>query len=108
MEWKAGFSVGKAVWFSYFEYVDGTTTIKGKVFVRKKPGVLDPEGATIQKALANLGYKQVASVRSGKVFEVEVAAASSKEAEEKLREMARKLLSNPVIEDFRIELENGK
>jgi len=101
---KSRFSVGKAVWFSYFEYVGSTGTIKGKVFVRKKPGVLDPEGATIQKALANLGYKQVASVRSGKVFEVEVAAANPKEAEEKLREMARKLLSNPVIEDFRIEM----
>ena len=81
--------------------------IKGRVFVKKKPGVLDPEGVTIQKALANLGYQQVVSVRSGKVFEVEIAASSPKEAEEKLFEMARKLLSNPVIEDFRIELQNG-
>lgn len=84
-----------------------TTTIKGKVFVKKKPGVLDPEGITIQKALANLSYKQVSSVRSGKIFEIELEAGSSKEAEEKLSEMARKLLSNPVIEDFRVELENG-
>jgi phosphoribosylformylglycinamidine synthase len=81
--------------------------MKGKVFVKKKPGVLDPEGATIQKALLNLGYKQVAGVRSGRVFEVELEAKSSKEAEEKLVEMARKLLSNPVIEEFRVELENG-
>ena len=81
--------------------------LKGKVYVKKKPGVLDPEGVTIAKALANLGYKQVANVRSGRVFEVEIEAQSSKEAEEKLSEMARKLLSNPVIEDFRVELENG-
>jgi len=81
--------------------------VKGKVFVKKKPGVLDPEGATIQKALLNLGYREVASVRSGRVFEVELEAGNSKEAEEKLREMARKLLANPVIEEFRVELENG-
>ncbi len=78
--------------------------MKGKVYVKKKPGVLDPEGATIAKALANLGYKQVAKVRSGRVFEVEMEAQNPKEAEEKLSEMARKLLSNPVIEDFRVEL----
>ncbi len=82
--------------------------MKGRVYVKKKPGVLDPEGATISKALANLGYKDVANVRSGRVFEVEIAAQSAKEAEAKLAEMARKLLSNPVIEDFRVELENGK
>lgn len=77
------------------------------MFVKKKPGVLDPEGATIQKALLNLGYKQVGAVRSGRVFEVELEAKSVKEVEEKLVEMARKLLANPVIEEFRVELENG-
>lgn len=81
--------------------------MKGKVFVKKKAGVLDPEGATIQKALLNLGYKQVGAVRSGRVFEVELDAKNPKEAEEKLLEMARKLLANPVIEEFRVELENG-
>jgi len=81
--------------------------VKGKVFVKKKPGVLDPEGATIQKALLNLGYREVGSVRSGRVFEVELEAGNPKEAEEKLREMARKLLANPVIEEFRVELEDG-
>ena len=94
------FWVGKGVWFSYFEFV------KGKVFIKKKAGVLDPEGATIQKALLNLGYKQVGSVRSGRVFEVELATENPKEAEEKLSEMARKLLANPVIEEFRVELED--
>lgn len=81
--------------------------MKGRVYVKKKPGVLDPEGATIAKALANLGYKQVANVRSGRVFEMAIEAQSPKEAEEKLSEMARKLLANPVVEDFRVELENG-
>ena len=95
------FWVGKGGWFSYFEFV------KGKVFVKKKLGVLDPEGATIQKALLNLGYKQIGAVRSGRVFEVELEAKNPKEAEEKLLEMARKLLANPVIEEFRVELENG-
>ncbi len=95
------FWVGNQALFSYFKFV------KGKVFVKKKPGVLDPEGATIQKALLNLGYKQVAAVRSGRVFEVELDAKNPKEAEQKLLEMARKLLANPVIEEFRVELENG-
>jgi len=81
--------------------------MKGKVFVKKKAGVLDPEGVTIQKALLNLGYKQIGAVRSGRVFEVELEAKSVQEAEEKLLEMARKLLANPVIEEFRVELENG-
>ena len=76
------------------------------MFVKKKAGVLDPEGATIQKALLNLGYKQVGAVRSGRVFEVELEAKDPKEAEEKLLEMARKLLANPVIEEFRVELED--
>ena len=96
------FGVGIWTGFSYFAFV------KGKVFVKKKPGVLDPEGATIQKALLNLGYKQVGQVRSGRVFEVELEAKNPKEAEEKLLEMARKLLANPVIEEFRVELENGE
>lgn len=96
------FWVGNPACFSYFKFM------KGKVFVKKKPGVLDPEGATIQKALLNLGYKQVAGVRSGRVFEVELEAKGPKEAEEKLVEIARKLLSNPVIEEFRVELENGE
>lgn len=81
--------------------------MKGKVFVKKKPGVLDPEGATIQKALLNLGYRQVGSVQSGRVFEVELETQNPARAEEELREMARKLLANPVIEDFRVELEVG-
>ncbi len=76
------------------------------MFVKKKAGVLDPEGATIQKALLSLGYKQIGAVRSGRVFEVELEVKSVKEAEEKLVEMARKLLSNPVIEEFRVELED--
>ncbi|MCI0330767.1 MAG: phosphoribosylformylglycinamidine synthase subunit PurS [candidate division Zixibacteria bacterium] len=81
--------------------------MKGKVFVKKKAGVLDPEGATIQKALLNLGYREVGAVRSGRVFELELETENPKEAEEKLREMARRLLANPVIEEFRVELEDG-
>ena len=78
--------------------------MKARVTVRLRSGVLDPQGKTIQKALASLGYDEVEGVRQGKVFELQVQSADPARARERIEEMARRLLSNPVIEDFEVEV----
>ena len=78
--------------------------MKARVTVRLKGGVLDPQGMTIQKALVSLGYDEVQAVRQGKVFELEIQAPGVAEARERREEMSRRLLSNPVVEDFSIEV----
>jgi phosphoribosylformylglycinamidine synthase len=77
--------------------------VKAIVCVTLKPDVLDPQGKAIQRAAAALGHSAIREVRQGKLFEVEVDAVDRGAAERLLREVAGKLLSNPVIEDFRIE-----
>ncbi len=78
--------------------------MKARVIVTLKPGVLDPQGKAIEGALKSLGVDGVGSVRQGKVFEIELAAADKAKAEAKLKEAAEKLLSNMVIENYRIEI----
>ncbi len=78
--------------------------MRARVTVRLKAGVLDPQGMTIRKALVSLGYDEVEGVRQGKVFELEVAATDAAAARVRLEEMGRRLLSNPVVEDFEIEV----
>ncbi len=78
--------------------------MKGQVVVRLRHEVLDPQGVTIGKALADLGYDSVVSLRQGKVFDVELHTDDPSEAERELTEMARALLANPVIETFEIKL----
>ena len=75
---------------------------KATVFVRLKDGVLDPQGITIQKAILNMGYDEVASVRSGRFFELEINA-KGEQSEKNIDEICSKLLSNPVIENYRLE-----
>jgi phosphoribosylformylglycinamidine synthase PurS subunit len=75
--------------------------MKARVTVTLKSGVLDPQGQAIQGALAALGFDGVASVRQGKIFDIEIAA---QDAEAQLKAMCEKLLANMVIEDFRVEL----
>jgi phosphoribosylformylglycinamidine synthase PurS subunit len=82
-------------------------TIKARVFVTLKPSVFDPQGHTIAEALHSLGYGTVSDVRQGKYFELDVATASKPEAEAVAREVATRVLANPVIESFRIELADG-
>ncbi len=77
--------------------------MKARVIVSLKPDVLDPQGKAIARACASLGYDAVKSVRQGKVFEVELDAADEASARRLLDELGRKLLANPVIEDYRIE-----
>jgi phosphoribosylformylglycinamidine synthase PurS subunit len=79
--------------------------MKARVYVSIKPTVLDPQGQTICSALHGLGHREIASVRQGKYFEVAVADAMPLErATAVLDEIARDILSNPVIEDYRVEI----
>jgi phosphoribosylformylglycinamidine synthase len=79
--------------------------MKARVFVTLKPSVFDPQGHTIAEALHSLGYQDVADVRQGKYFELDVDAASPDQARALAGEVAHKLLANPVIESYRIEVE---
>ena len=76
--------------------------MKALVHVTLKPDVLDPQGKAIQKASASLGYEAIQSVRQGKLFEVELDASDLAAAQELLAELCKKLLANPVIENFEI------
>ena len=78
---------------------------KARVFVTLKPSVFDPQGRTIAEALHSMGYTGVGEVRQGKYFELEVDARSADEAKALVGEVADKLLANPVIESYRIEVE---
>jgi len=75
---------------------------KAVVYVKLKDGVLDPQGVTIQKALAQMGYNDFLSVRSGRFFELEIAPDADG-VDRKVEEVCAKLLANPVIEKFEIE-----
>jgi phosphoribosylformylglycinamidine synthase len=78
-----------------------------RVYVTLKPTVNDPQGLTIRGALHSLGFDGVDSVRAGKYMEIHIDAADRATAEASVREMCEKLLANPVIEDFRFELEDA-
>ena len=77
--------------------------MKARVTVTLKSGILDPQGKAIEGALKSLGVSGVASVRQGKVFDVEVDSAYRMKAEADLRAMCEKLLANTVIENYAIE-----
>ena len=79
--------------------------MKARVFVTLKRTVLDPQGQTILAALASLGHKAIKDVRQGKVFEIELNSVNRTEAEKQIEQIARDVLTNPVIEEFRYELE---
>ncbi len=76
-----------------------------RVYVSMKPSVLDPQGQTICSALHGLGHKEIATVRQGKYFEIQLAETTTPAAAQTLLdEISRDILSNPVIEDYRVEL----
>ena len=79
--------------------------MKARVFVTLKPSVLDPQGHTIADALHSMGYTGIGDVRQGKYFELELSATSSDQARALASEVADKLLANPVIESYRVEVE---
>ena len=76
-----------------------------KVYISLKPTVNDPQGLTIKGGLHNLGFDSVESVRAGKYIEIRINENSIQEAQDKVNDMCRKLLANPVIEIYRFELE---
>jgi phosphoribosylformylglycinamidine synthase subunit PurS len=79
--------------------------MKARVYVSFKPTVLDPQGQTICSALNGLGHQEIASVRQGKYFEIAIAEGTPADSAVKnLEEIARDILSNPVIEDYRVEI----
>ena len=78
--------------------------MKARVTVTLKPGVLDPQGKAIEGALKWLGVAGVASVRQGKVFDIEIDSADEARAQAALKEAADKLLANVIIENYQVEV----
>ncbi len=80
--------------------------MKANIVVKLKSAVHDPQGETIRHALEQLELGQIESVRQGKFFELTVEASSKEEAEKIAREIALRVLSNPVLEVFQVEVES--
>ncbi len=78
--------------------------MKARVTVTLKSGILDPQGKAIEGALKSLGVDGVASVRQGKVFDIEISGSDKAKAEAALKDAADKLLANTVIENYRHEI----
>ena len=80
--------------------------MKAKIIITPKKAVLDPQGITVKSALEHMGYTGVTGVHIGKYIEIDLAPGTDKAAAEKaLNDAAHKLLSNPVIEDYKLEIE---
>ena len=80
--------------------------MKAKVYVTLKPSVLDPQGKAIQHSVELLGFNGISDIRQGKYFEIALdGSLNETSALEAATRMAREVLSNPVIEDYRVEIE---
>ena len=80
--------------------------MKAKIIITPKKAVVDPQGKTVQGALEHMGYTGVAGVHIGKYIEIDLAPGTDKAAASKaLNDAAHKLLSNPIIEDYKLEIE---
>ncbi|HKP70951.1 MAG TPA: phosphoribosylformylglycinamidine synthase subunit PurS [Pyrinomonadaceae bacterium] len=79
--------------------------MKAKVYVTLKPSVLDPQGKAIHHSVELMGFEKIADVRQGKYFEIALDdAVTEAEARESAERIARDVLANPVIEDYRVEI----
>jgi phosphoribosylformylglycinamidine synthase len=78
--------------------------MKARITVTLKSGILDPQGKAIEGALKSLGVDGIASVRQGKVFDIEIAGRDRQKAEAALRQAADRLLANTVIENYSVEM----
>jgi len=78
--------------------------MRARVYVSLKPSVFDPQGRVVADALTSMGYDDVKDVRQGKFFEVELESGDPASARARVTEMADKLLANPVIESYRVEI----
>ncbi len=81
--------------------------LTAKIYVTLKPGVLDAQGDTVRSALETLGFKGLADVRVGKFMVLTLNGLTKAEAATQVEEMCRRLLANPVIEDYRFEIEGA-
>ena len=79
--------------------------MKAKIIVTPKKAVLDPQGKAVQNALEHMGYRSIKSVHVGKFLEIELDGGDAETARKSLDEACRKFLSNPVIEDYKLEME---
>jgi phosphoribosylformylglycinamidine synthase PurS subunit len=85
---------------------DLSQLMKAKVFVTLKPSVLDPQGKAIHHSVESLGFEGISDIRQGKYFEVSIdASISHDDAVEAVEKIAKDVLTNPVIEDYRVEVE---
>lgn len=79
--------------------------MKAKVYVTLKPGVLDPQGKAIHHSAELMGYKAIADIRQGKYFEISLdESVNATEARESVEKIAKDVLANPVIEDFKVDI----
>ncbi|MEM9488202.1 MAG: phosphoribosylformylglycinamidine synthase subunit PurS [Myxococcota bacterium] len=78
---------------------------KARVYVTLKAGVLDPQGRAVQQTLSRLGYPEVAGVRVGKYIELELTGEPGPDTRERVTAMCEALIANPVLEDFRVEID---
>lgn len=74
------------------------------VHIERRPDIADPEGSTIARSLTDLGFEAVTGVRTGRSFHLDVDATDVEEVRRQVTEMCEKLLANPVIEDYTIEV----
>jgi phosphoribosylformylglycinamidine synthase len=79
--------------------------MKARVYVTLKKSVFDPQGKTIHDALRSMGYSSVSEVRQGKFFEVSLDGVTPEAGKKVVEEVAHKILANPVIESYRVEVE---
>jgi phosphoribosylformylglycinamidine synthase PurS subunit len=78
--------------------------MRARVYVTLKPSVFDPQGRVVADALTTLGYDDVRDVRQGKYFDLEVDGTDAEQVRARVTEMASRLLANPVIESYRVEV----
>jgi phosphoribosylformylglycinamidine synthase len=78
--------------------------MRARVYVTLKPSVFDPQGRVVADALLSLGYDDVTDVRQGKFFDLELSDTDAEAARARVTEMAARLLANPVIESYRVEV----
>lgn len=79
-------------------------SMKARVYVTLKKGILDPQGKVIQQSLQSLGHSRIKDVRAGKYFELDVADGPRQVVEDEIEQMCEQLLSNPVIETYHFEI----
>jgi phosphoribosylformylglycinamidine synthase subunit PurS len=81
------------------------TKMKAKIVITPKKAVVDPQGKTVRNALEQMGYQGIKAVHVGKYLEIELDSADKETARRQLDEAAHEFLSNPVIEDYKLEIE---